>query len=443
MRTSTSASGRLAAMTFSVLLAGGFAASCATAAEAPPPLNCASVEAECNGACANLQTDSENCGKCGTLCPSGQACVKGVCGSDCPPGDSVCSIADSGRAGKCVNTKTDNTNCGLCGKVCKQGEICFGGACSGTCGTAQQGQTGCFTDGGSPYCANLKNDNQNCGACGKTCASDLVCVSGVCQGSCTVEQTKCGGDGGPVYCANLKTDNANCGVCGKTCGVLEACQEGGCNSQCSGSQSLCLPDGGTPYCAALLSDTANCGVCGKVCPSGYACSSGQCSLNPSQPSCLAIKQANSNAVNGLYTIDPDGGGPLPAVQVYCDMTAGGHTVYRVAHNWGEWGANMNIVVRDGLTPTTGSINEWDSSCALFGKTKYVGAWKNNGGTYSLAQYTVYADSKDYWDNYLHKVFPTTTYAQVLILQDSVTPGCWAWYAEAGSLQSLGSPVGAG
>lgn len=47
------------------------------------------------------------------------------------------------------------------------------------------------------------------------------------------------------------------------------------------------------------------------------------------------------------------------------------------------------------------------------------------------------------DNYLHKVFPTTTYAQVLILQDSLSPGCWAWYAEAGSLQSLGSPVGGG
>jgi len=25
----------------------------------------------------------------------------------------------------------------------------------------------------------------------------------------------------------------------------------------------------------------------------------------------------------------------------------------------------------------------------------------------------------------------------------VSPGCWAWYAEAGSLQSLGSPAGAG
>ena len=203
------------------------------------------------------------------------------------------------------------------------------------------------------------------------------------------------------------------------------------------------PTAGTPYCAALLSDTANCGTCGNVCQAGYACSSGQCSLNPTQPSCFAIKQSNSNAANGLYSIDPDGAGALPPVQVYCDMTAGGQTVYRVTHNWGEWGAGMNIVVRDTLSATVGSVGEWDTSCALFGKTKYVGSWKNNGGTYSLTEYTVFDDSKDYWNNYLLKVFPTATYAQILILQDSVTSGCWAWYAEAGSLQSFGSPVGAG
>jgi len=115
----------------------------------------------------------------------------------------------------------------------------------------------------------------------------------------------------------------------------------------------------------------------------------------------------------------------------------------VVHGWGEWGAGMNIVVRDTLSATVGTINEWDNSCAIFGKTKYVGSWKNNGGTYSLTNFTVYADSKDYWDNYLQKVFPGVTYAQILILQDSLSPVCWAWYAEAGSLQSLGSPVGGG
>ena len=110
---SSKLSSRLVVAALTALWVTGFAASCATGAAPPAPLNCTVGETECTGLCANLQTDSENCGKCGALCPAGQGCVAGKCGAECPPGDSVCSIADSGRAGKCVNTKTDNTNCGL------------------------------------------------------------------------------------------------------------------------------------------------------------------------------------------------------------------------------------------------------------------------------------------------------------------------------------------
>ena len=297
---SSSVPRRLAATLFSALLVAGFVASCANGAAPPAGLNCSLAEAECNGACANLQTDSENCGKCGTLCTPGLVCVKGVCGADCPSGDSVCSIADSGRAGKCVNTKTDNTNCGVCGKVCKFGEICYGGACSGTCGTAQQGQTVCTPDGGNPICANLKTDNLNCGVCNKACASDLVCVNGVCQGSCTPDQTKCGGDGGPVYCANLKTDNANCGVCGKACGVLESCGDGACNALCSEMQKVCPSgDGGAPSCIDYLSDNRNCGTCGTVCPGNKPlCTAGTCNDGSSTHGTLQLAYDYSGGVGG-------------------------------------------------------------------------------------------------------------------------------------------------
>jgi hypothetical protein len=33
----------------------------------------------CAGTCADLQTDSANCGTCGTQCTSGQGCVAGKC----------------------------------------------------------------------------------------------------------------------------------------------------------------------------------------------------------------------------------------------------------------------------------------------------------------------------------------------------------------------------
>jgi hypothetical protein len=39
--------------------------------------------------------------------------------------------------------------------------------------------------------------------------------------------------------------------------------------------------------------------------------------------CAAIKQANPTATSGLYTIDPDGTGPVPQFTCYCDMTTDG------------------------------------------------------------------------------------------------------------------------
>jgi hypothetical protein len=159
--------------------------------------------------------------------------------------------------------------------------------------------------------------------------------------------------------------------------------------------------------------------------------------------CKEILDNGGSVGDGPYLIDPDGAGALPPVQVYCVMSAGGHTVYAQSHDWGEWGSNMTIVMRDGLTPTTGSIPEWDATCALFGKSKYAGGWKNNGGTYSQPGFQVYADSQDWWNNDAKKVFPSVTYNDFVILQDALSTDCWAHYAEAGSLQSFGSPGGSG
>ena len=47
-------------------------------------------------------------------------------------------------------------------------------------------------------------------------------------------------------------------------------------------------------------------------------------------SCKALKQHMPDTPSGFYTIDTDGAGPKPAVQVYCDMTTdgGGYTMVR-------------------------------------------------------------------------------------------------------------------
>lgn len=228
----------------------------------------------CGNLCVKLSADTENCGKCGTLCPDDQACVAGACTFACPKDNIKCG--GDGGARSCVNAKTDNQHCGGCNIACGAGQVCFGGVCSGTCGDAKGGQTVCGGDGGSPYCANLKNDRQNCGKCGTACADGKLCANGVCQGTCSPDQTLCGGDGGSPYCAELMSDNANCGGCGVTCGTLQSCIAGACTGLCGPGQLSC-GDGGSAYCVDALSDNANCGKCGNACPSNKPiCAGGTC-----------------------------------------------------------------------------------------------------------------------------------------------------------------------
>ncbi|KAM7217991.1 hypothetical protein V8F06_006674 [Rhypophila decipiens] len=72
--------------------------------------------------CGNTNTDSNNCGTCGNVCPAGTTCSSGAC---------VC--ANSGKApcnGQCPELTSDNSNCGTCGNTCDVGSTCQSGICT-------------------------------------------------------------------------------------------------------------------------------------------------------------------------------------------------------------------------------------------------------------------------------------------------------------------------
>lgn len=76
--------------------------------------------------CVNFQTDCNNCGSCGTKCPSGQGCSNGRC---------VCPSATPNSCGSdgtafCTNFATDPNNCGSCGTKCPPAQTCLTGTCS-------------------------------------------------------------------------------------------------------------------------------------------------------------------------------------------------------------------------------------------------------------------------------------------------------------------------
>jgi hypothetical protein len=200
--------------------------------------------------CADITSDSNNCGSCGNACPKTTACIGGTC--RCPPNvPDVCN-------GRCVNTNFDSFNCGFCGLVCQpEGSGCFNGVC------ADQGPPPPTCSGGqiecNGTCVDAQTDTSNCGSCGHTCAAGQSCSRGGCSGSppCTSGQISCHGQ-----CVNV--GDANCGTCGLTCKGAASCQKGS-NGQ---YQCQCVTDGeSNKLCSS-----------GYCCPSAYNCCSGYCCI---------------------------------------------------------------------------------------------------------------------------------------------------------------------
>jgi hypothetical protein len=80
--------------------------------------------------------------------------------------------------------------------------------------------------------------------------------------------------------------------------------------------------------------TSACGGCAatKACTKDSDCKSGTCTANACAAtlatSCKTLLAAHPNIASGVYTIDPDGNGNIPAIDAYCDMTfdSGGWTM---------------------------------------------------------------------------------------------------------------------
>lgn len=153
---------------------------------AMPPPTCTAGLADCdgdasNGCEADLASDPRHCGSCGTACQSADcACQDGVLVTQCASGRADCD-----------------------------GDV----------------STGCETD--------LMTDMRNCGDCDQRChAEGFAATSATCeQGSCRITcqrlglREDCDGDPDNGCEAELWEDPDNCGVCGRSCQI---CNDGRC-----------------------------------------------------------------------------------------------------------------------------------------------------------------------------------------------------------------------
>jgi hypothetical protein len=135
------------------------------------PNNCGQCGATCTAAGTTCLVGTDNIGRpSANCCPTAaSAFSNGVC--QCPTGTTWCGNA-------CVNTQTDSNNCGACGTYCSgaNGMYCWNGKCA-SCG---YGQSYC-----SGSCTDTTSDSSNCGSCGHSCPSGQSCYSSVCAAPVT------------------------------------------------------------------------------------------------------------------------------------------------------------------------------------------------------------------------------------------------------------------
>lgn len=243
----------------------------------------------CGAGCTDTWTDNANCGRCATRCASAYHCALGTCVADTP----TCTGASTMRCGSvCVNTSTDSTNCGRCGVVCPSGQRCSSGACvpidpcaSVSCPECQTCRSGA--------CAPLADLT--------TCSSGRECYGGACVARCATNYCQTYSYSSGAWCdANsivTCTTSGRCRVETSRVACPTSCVAGACTA-CPTNFADCDGVASNGCEADLRTSTTNCGTCRFACGSGVACHGGICDGSARR---IALGATHSCAMTTLGT----------------------------------------------------------------------------------------------------------------------------------------------
>ena len=223
------------------------------------PLSCATGEVCDSDACVA-------CGGFGQPCCSDTSCQPElICrGGACSPAPGLCG----GYGETCCS-----------GSTCSGSFVCSSGMCLDSMMDAgpDAGASACAPDQTfcSGRCVDLGSDPFNCGGCGRSCRSDMVCLRAGCTAPCLVGETYCNGQ-----CVDLTSNMEHCGACDAACldrpNAFSTCVVGLCGYSCASGFGDCDRASANGCEQDLNSDAANCGLCGHACSPGISCRRGTC-----------------------------------------------------------------------------------------------------------------------------------------------------------------------
>lgn len=201
--------------------------------------------AECSLKCVDLRRDPVNCGACGRRCGPGQICAAGTCGGD---GDAV----DGAASDVALGDGTPNEGPLVDGSTydVSMGDASTADASTGDASTGDVSPADASTRDGGPTCPPPFDTPEHCGDCATRCTdpTPLCGLSGTfrCVSRCDPPLVACGAN-----CTDTFSDENNCGMCGRVC-ASGICQGGTCVGKGFGHEIVI----GMDYSDATLSQTS-------------------------------------------------------------------------------------------------------------------------------------------------------------------------------------------
>ena len=243
-----------------------------------------------NGCEILIDSDSRNCGACGTVCPEHTFCQNGDC--VCANSFADCNLVPSD--GCETNLLFSDTNCGFCYNNCALNNsfpYCDNGICKTNCVYPYK-NCDVITENGCE--ANLLNDINNCGNCNFACNfpnSKSFCENGECNLICNPGYIDC--DKNIINGCEIDQQNdiSNCGGCGNICSSengVPKCEVGVCSTKCAVGYGDCDKDSANGCESNFKSDLDNCGLCYNICELNSICSNGYCTCNNNYIDCDGV-----------------------------------------------------------------------------------------------------------------------------------------------------------